>query len=58
MSLRFRHRDKDGGLYTVLAYINEPVVEFGEVRHVTFIYCKDKDGNAFKIPYDQLFRYE
>jgi len=25
---------------------------------VTFIYCKDKDGNAFKIPYTELFRYE
>lgn len=58
MSLRFRHKDQNGGLYIIVTYITEPVVEFDKVQYVTFIYCRDKDGNAFKIPYAELFRYE
>lgn len=54
----FRHKDKDGERYFIVAFGQECVTEFGKTELVTVIYCKDKAGNPFKCRYEELFRYE
>lgn len=45
--------------YYVTAIVNEKVrINWYSSEHITFVYCKDREGNPFKFKMSEISKYE